>query len=343
MKERRLHMVKDILEGDGGCEGVFSMTFLLGIIIFFSGCMEHEIPVPPHPPGEVEMSIVNLGSDYGTQMYYSLSSKEVVASNNNNDWDIAFSCSEASRIVRLNSSKFMSVANTTFVEFSEDLSEEYISSLDFAYEYDSGLDDEYSIGDVGYGSNLLIMNLGYDLEDNELGHYRLMVDSVDNNGYYIRYSDLQLTFDSVVYVSRNDEREWIHFSMLNHEVIELEPMIGEWDVLFTRYTVLIDEETNYQVVGVLSPPTGTMVSENSKFSFDEVKIADWDTLSFTGLWNEIGYDWKVYDMDEGEYTVDTERSYAVKCPDGREFVIRFLDFYDEMGNLGTITFESAER
>ncbi len=316
---------------------------MLGMIIFFSGCLEHEIPVPQHPPGGLELSVVTLGSDYGTQMYYNLSSKEVVASNENIDWDIAFSCSEASHILRLNSSKFMSVANTTSLAFSQDLSEEYISTLEFSYEYESGLAAEFSIGDVGYGSNLLILNLGYDTEEDELGYYRLMVDSVDNGGYYIRYSDLELTFDSVMYVTSNAEREWIHFSMLNHEVLELEPEIGDWDVLFTRYTVLIDEETNYQVVGILSPPSGTMVSENSQFSFNEVKEAKWDTLAFIGLWNEIGYDWKVYDMDEGEYTVDTERIFAIKCPDGREFVIRFLDFYDEMGNLGTITFESVER
>jgi len=316
---------------------------LLGMIIFFSGCLEHEIPIPPHPPGEVELSVVTIGSDYGTQIYYSLSSKEVVASNENNDWDIAFSCSEASRIARLNSSKFMSVANTTFMNFSEDLSDEYLNSLGFVHEYESGLEAEFSIGDIGYGSNLLILNLGYDIDDNELGHYRLMVDSVDIDGYYIRYSDLEMTFDSVVYVTRNAEREWIHFSMLNHEVLELEPEIGEWDLLFTRYTVLIDKETNYQVVGILSPRFGTQVSENSQYSFEEVGNADWDTLAFTGLWNEIGYDWKVYDMDEGEYTVDTERSFAIICPDGREFVIRFIDFYDDMGNLGTITFESVER
>ena len=320
-----------------------SLIIYFGCIMLLAGCMEHEIPVTPHVPGEVEITNVTMGSDYGTQKYYNLSTREVVASNDNYDWDIALKCAMGNNIVRLNSSKFMSVSKTASLYFTEDISEKYVSSLEYTHEYESGQNADFSIGDVSSEANLMILKLGYDIEDNEIGYYRLMIDSVNNDGYFIRYADLELTYDSTVFIPRNDDIEWIHFSMITHEVLQLEPETGDWDLLFTRYTELLDGETNYQVVGVLSPPNGTLISDISQFSFNEIKEANWDTLDFTSNWNEIGYDWKLYDMTVGEYTVDAERCFAIHCPDGREFVIRFLDFYDEMGNLGSITFESAER
>ena len=313
------------------------------IALGFSGCTEKEIPVLPHTPGEITLSKVIIGSDYGTQLYFNLSSNEVVSSNENYVWDIAFNVSDSKTFARINSSKFMSAAKTSHPIYNQILSLEELNTFEFNYDDGTGIVENSPIGDLNDGSELLIIDLGYDADNNVIGQLRLQVDSVTTDGYYFRYGDLDLTYDSIVFISRDLEREWVHFSFINHETLLLEPKIGDYDLLFTRYTEILNDTIGYQVVGVLSPPSGMYISDNPQHTFEEIKTADWDTLSFTPFWNEIGYDWKFYDFDAEEYSVDSERCFAILCSDGREFVMRFIDFYDEVGNRGTVTLESVER
>ncbi|MCH1583684.1 MAG: hypothetical protein L7S62_00860, partial [Flavobacteriales bacterium] len=60
-------------------------------------------------------------------------------------------------------------------------------------------------------------------------------------------------------------------------------------------------------------------------------------------WNAIGYDWKIFDLSTSAYTVDYDKLYCVRTEEGREFLMRMLDFYDANGNTGNITFEVLER
>ena len=53
-------------------------------------------------------------------------------------------------------------------------------------------------------------------------------------------------------------------------------------------------------------------------------------------WDTIGYDWK-------SYSIDTEAIYCIGTNEGREFLLRFLDFYDDVGDAGRFTFETLER
>lgn len=53
-------------------------------------------------------------------------------------------------------------------------------------------------------------------------------------------------------------------------------------------------------------------------------------------WDTIGYDWK-------SYSIDTEAIYCIRTNEGREFLLRFLDFYDDVGDAGRFTFETLER
>jgi len=90
-------------------------------------------------------------------------------------------------------------------------------------------------------------------------------------------------------------------------------------------------------------PEGMEVCDAPELSWNQILVADWDTLEFSTAWNEIGYDWKEYDFESAEYSIDNERCFAIRTANGKEFVLRFLDFYDQMGNIGTITLESVER
>ena len=71
-------------------------------------------------------------------------------------------------------------------------------------------------------------------------------------------------------------------------------------------------------------------------------IADWSGLPFSNNWNEIGYDWKYYNLETGSYTIDSEILYCIRSTNG-EYLLRLLDFYDEVGATGTFTFECIKR
>ena len=55
--------------------------------------------------------------------------------------------------------------------------------------------------------------------------------------------------------------------------------------------------------------------------------------------NAIGWDWKQYDMSSGPYTVDVTKNYIVKNQNGLYFKLRFIDFYDDIGEKGAPKFE----
>ena len=48
-------------------------------------------------------------------------------------------------------------------------------------------------------------------------------------------------------------------------------------------------------------------------------------------------------MNEGVYSIDPNRIFGVRTSEGREFQLRILDFYDEIGNKGHFVMESVER
>ena len=52
--------------------------------------------------------------------------------------------------------------------------------------------------------------------------------------------------------------------------------------------------------------------------------------------NVIGYDWKIYDFDTGFYTIDPSATYILSDTEGYFYKLRFIDFYNENGEKGSI-------
>ena len=321
---------------------LFLLSLLL-LMILTTGCLEKEMPIEPHSSGETKTSQVILGSDYGSQIYYNLSTNSVVNSNETIVWDIAFKVNENNISAILNSSRIVTLAHTNISDYNSPLTEDYINGLEFIHDESQGPNWGTAIGDIYDGSDLTILNLGVDINNQQLGLRRLQIDSVNDQGYFLTYGDIDLTYKSSILIPRSNEIEWLHLSILNGTIDNLEPKIGEWDLYFTKYIELLDDAYYYPVVGVLSLPEGMEVLDAPELSWDQLLVADWDTLEFSTAWNEIGYDWKAYDFENAEYSIDNERCFAIRTANGKEFVLRFLDFYDQMGNIGTITLESVER
>ena len=278
-----------------------------------------------------------MGDGYENQLYFSLEQNEVVASNLMTDWDIAFRSNLSGPQMIMNSGRFMKLGLKS--EFG-------IDSVEWKHENSDGAFYQTALGDIeGFvtdSTRTLVIDLGYDLENNTLGTIEFQIDSVTSTGYYFNFQfEGEQTRNA--FIQRDLTREWNHFSLMNAEQFEVEPARGEWDLYFSRYTEYLNGETYYLVTGVLGVPEGVTVIDSLDLGFNDLLNNNWSNFSSSDYWGEIGYDWKWYDFETSEYLIDTERHFGVTTAEGKEFVIRFIDFYDEFGNKGSIKLEVAER
>lgn len=310
---------------------------ILPFLIILVSCVEKELPITPHEAGEVVMSEAIMGDGYENQLYFSLEKNEVITSNLMTDWDIAFRSDLSGPQMILNSGRFMKIG--AFESLELDSVEWKHESSDGAF-YETALGN--IVGSIVDSTDLLVIDLGYDLDNSALGYVEFQIDSISDSGYYFSFGEIGSEKQSA-YVERDFTREWNHFSFINNEPFEVEPSRGEWDLYFTRYTEYLNGETYYLVTGVLGTPEGLTVIDSVNLGFEDLMNNDWNTFSFNDSWGAIGYDWKWYDFDTNEYLIDTDRYFGVRTAEGKEFVLRFIDFYDDLGNKGSIKLEVAER
>ena len=68
---------------------------------------------------------------------------------------------------------------------------------------------------------------------------------------------------------------------------------------------------------------------------------DEETLA---LWSKMnGWVYAGFDVTYKTMGVDFDKLYCIRTEEGREFMMRMLDFYDANGNTGNVTFEVLER
>ena len=98
--------------------------------------------------------------------------------------------------------------------------------------------------------------------------------------------------------------------------MNIEPEKNNWDLVFTQYTQLFQnniETPAYLVTGVLTNYLNdVLVAIDSLNSFESISIDLIDSYDFSNLQNKIGYDWKVFSFDNQTYTVRNDITYIIK-------------------------------
>jgi hypothetical protein len=134
-------------------------------------------------------------------------------------------------------------------------------------------------------------------------------------------------------------RSFIHYSLVNQEIVEAEPLTDEWDLLFTRYVIQIPAGPgvfmDYPVMGVLSK-SGISVAKVTDVPPAEALDTD-SGDGYTENADAIGYDWKVSDPVTHEISLVENLSYFIKTIDGKIYQLYFTEYG---GNTaGTIDFK----
>ena len=175
-------------------------------------------------------------------------------------------------------------------------------------------------------NGLYILDLGRNEAGESLGYARFYVPEVSDweAPFEIQIGPLDLSESEFINIDLDSSGSRLHFSALTLEQKEIEPDLGTWELWLTQYTEILDEETQYLVTGILTPSPQVQVYQSTYELWDSLLISDWSNISFNSEWNEIGYDWKYYNLCEGNYSIDQDIIYCVKTQEGREYLLLSL-------------------
>jgi hypothetical protein len=291
---------------------------------------------------------VSMEANSASDVYYSLAGGEINTVNRT-DWDIAFSSAQQSATVFINEGAGVELYCVGDSNDWESIDENTILSLDPRFNDKSG----WTIGAFNRNADPLdIFNFGwghYNMSDHHVYGDSIHVIKLSNGAYkklfyrkrdgytathYLELADLDGSNEevrAVVTTSYIGTRNLIHYSVVNQEIVEAEPLLDQWDLLFTRYIIQIPAGPgvimNYPVMGVLSN-TGVTVARITGVPPEEASDSP-SSPGFTGyseLADAIGYDWKVSDPVTHEISLVDSMSYFVQSVDGKKYHLYFTSY-----------------
>ena len=314
---------------------------IICIAILLFSCEKSEIPIQPHEMGDILSNQINMQSDYSKQVFYSLNNNICIKENIKTDWDLGFESSEEGWRIILNTSTYSSVSKIINSNFEASIS---INNLTWQWENPTGIIEGTAIGDYRNENVIFIINRGYNINGNEAGYKKFMIESINDEYYIIKYANLDNTNSNTIEIQKDNSKNFQYLSFKNNTVVNIEPNKEDWDLLFTQYTHLFNDPElppSYLVTGVLiNYLNNVLVSKDSINTFEDINYSNVETYSFSNKQNVIGYDWKTYTGNG--YIINTNLTYIIKDISNRYFKMRFIDFYNSYGEKGYPSFEIQE-
>lgn len=337
----------------------YGLIVLFFASISFSSCMKEEVPIKLPPAGQLKQMQAVLGSTYVDQVYISLSQNKTWTASAGN-YDLAFETDPNSHSIYLNGAKMMFAIRSGTFSFDNADTIGKIWRVDAEHlDADSTAIGQWwspqSLSSAGK-SKVFIIDLGRFSNTNHHHRYKkIQVLQFDSTQVTVAYADLQDEEEDqdTLIIPKDKNFSLMYFSFGNNgQLVYQAPPASEWDFVFTKYThVFFDQPLNspyryYPVVGGLinrwNNTTGLMLEKDSTsfyVPFSDYNFSHVTMAQFTNAANVIGYDWKIIDINTALYTIPQHLYYVLKCADGFYYKLRVLDFYDQSGTKGTVTFE----
>ncbi|MHC1706580.1 MAG: HmuY family protein [Bacteroidales bacterium] len=317
---------------------------LLISMLTLQSCFKDDDRVTPHDSGDLQVDTIGMAQDYRNQVYFDLSDAHVAATNLKSSWDIGFDCTADGYHIILNTSNFMKVSDAGVLPFPAVLD---TAGRKWYFDKSDGNPDSNAIGkwfniqgdDTLSNQHVYILDRGMDEQGEPLGFRQIIFDSLKNNVYYFRVAFLDGGNPTSYSVPKDPDRNHVFFSFKFGGVIQnFEPPKNEYDLLFTQYTTTLFTNAGdpypYLVTGVLLNRNGVMAIRDTLHTFETVTLDQAMTLTLSPALDIIGYDWKYYNFDAGSYTVYSDMLYIVKDTDGYYYKLRFIGFYNALGEKG---------
>ncbi len=315
----------------------------MAAIFLLTACEKEENAlVLPASKGDVKSYTVKLGRDYTTQLFFTLSNGDIKA-NDFMAWDLGFSCNPNSNIVKINGGKEVQVANTGSKDFSEVPA---IQGVEWEYDNPAGEWKGTAFGEWYDSLSRKCHGYVYLIDRGQTANPRykkLKFTNATSSNFTFLFANLDGSNQHEYTVPRIARRNYSYINFDDpNKVIDLEPDMEEWDILFTRYRHVYYNTTPftpYSVTGVILNPNKVICAKDSLLGFENVNVQSIKKFEFTNRKDVIGFDWKTYDFDLNRYDVIRKYTYIIKDTKGFFYKLRFIDFYDEQGVKGAPKFE----
>jgi hypothetical protein len=156
------------------------------------------------------------------------------------------------------------------------------------------------------------------------------------------YSNIDGSDSNTVTIKKSDfnNKLFAYYNIMSKTVIDREPPLNTWDILFTRYKSLVTmygQTLLYPVMGVLHNPNSTTaiyVGADAKS-----KVPD-SNLVFKSNINQIGWDWKYITTTPGNWPIRDSLSYFIKTGLNSFYRIYFSEYFSDQTKQN-ITFNKA--
>lgn len=304
-------------------------------------CVKKELPVKAHEAGNATAASVDMGATYKYQIFYSLKDNKVIAQNEKTIWDLGFEASASGYHVTLNTSKSMFAMNTgkttfTAVSFADTTGFSTHKKWDEA----SGNMDSTAFGDWRNKNEVYVVFLGYNDQGDEQGWAKVIVTSVTDSNYNIRFALLTAAWDTSMTVVKDSAYNLSFLSLRSKQQVSVEPAKNTWDLAFTQYTHIFYDEAPalpYLVTGCLLNRNNTTAVPDTVTRFDAISFGSVGNYTFSRSINTIGYDWKTYNGTG--YIVNGKDAYVIKDAAGIYYKLHFTGFYNSAGIKGSPQWE----
>ena len=330
----------------------YIIVCLISFSFLFTSCFKEDDMIPKHTVGDIQSYTVEMGQYYMTQSYFDLGTNQNVSFNSKDIWDLAFSCNDSNIIIRLNSAKFMKAAFTNDTAF---FSVSDTSNLKWSFDVASGNIDSlaiqnwYEIGptDTTFSQKTYIIDLGINALGILQGVRKIKFLSYKNNIYRVQSAHLDNSDLQYYDIAKNSLYNYTQLKLEGAQgAVQLEPKKDNWDIFFTQYTDILKTDLGelypYLVTGVLINEYKIRAMLETNLDFETTTLDDINLLDFQNNANVIGYQWKKYDFTAGIYEVNTQYTYIIRDTEGYYYKLRFVGFYNNLGEKGYPQFESQK-
>jgi len=325
-----------------------SNIIIAGVLLMFtvSGCFEEDKRITPHIPGE-EKTFVFERSMYTNQSFFDLGTNSIISENENSVWVLRFASQSGESHININSSDYWGVYNSGTA---------YLDSVNDKPDLDKWVFDKSS-GEPD--SSAFTGWVEFNDSNNVYSKSIYLIGKYDGIGYKAKWASQFLSVDDSMYLFRLMSwpgSEWTEYSIprdpdLEYQyftpneggkVIRVEPDNDLWDLEFTQYgSILYTDDgvpTPYYVRGVLLNGNGVASALDSLRSFSEISFENLPDYSFSLRNDFIGYEWKDVEVDMNSntavYTVKSEYTYIIRDTEGFFYKLRFISFYNDLGEKG---------
>lgn len=290
---------------------------------------------------------ISLNPGYADQVWYSLDQGETARASAY-EWHLAFEVANFGFSIRVNNARGVECyAYPGPVSDFETLDTTHIGqwptliNSDTSWSY--GALSRYQSGfDIGWGNyNLTTHTIAGDslyvlrLPSGEV--FKLFVEKLVGGTYTYRYATIDNSTDVTTTVTKGDfpDKRFVYVNLLTQQTLDREPVLSNWDLLFTTYITAIQAgptKVAYPVSGILHRE-GVEVAEAYPVP-DPSSYSDYTAHAFAHEINTIGYDWKSF---AGTWTLQDSLVYFVKLENGNIWKLRFTAFGGS--STGDFTFE----